>query len=223
MAAEEHKSDKYRTILAAAAEAFNADGYSATTMDEVSRRAGVSKGSIYNYFQNKEDLFRQIFSEAVGPDYHVVENLVDQDLSPTEKIDRLLERWYSRLDNYKQIGALVLEFWAASARRNRPGRTSKTLDKTHAEMKEHIAKIIEQGIRSGEFRSEISPTTAAALLMGMLNGIIVQIILDLGVDVNEELAASIKRAVRMALSARGNIAGNSNNKNEMHGGSIRHE
>ncbi len=198
---EDTKSEKYRTILAAAADVFNAEGYSTTTMDAVARRAGVSKGSIYNYFRSKDDLFRRIFSDAVEPDRQMVRQLVRQDLSPMEKIDRLLERWYSRLENYKQIGALVLEFWAAAARRNRPGRTGGTLDETYAEMKWYVAEIIQQGVRKGMFRTEISPTTAAAILMGMLNGIIVQVILDFGVEVNDELSAAVRRAVRTALAA----------------------
>lgn len=43
-------------ILQAAAEAFDARGFEAARMDDIARRAGVSKGTLYNYFENKDEL-----------------------------------------------------------------------------------------------------------------------------------------------------------------------
>ncbi|WP_339872714.1 TetR/AcrR family transcriptional regulator [uncultured Brevundimonas sp.] len=53
-------------ILAAALEVFAARGYAATRLEDVARRAGVSKGALYLYFETKEDLFRAVVETAVG-------------------------------------------------------------------------------------------------------------------------------------------------------------
>ena len=53
-------------ILAAAEKVFEANGYAAATIDAVAAAAGVAKGSIYNYFKSKQDLFTQLFSELIA-------------------------------------------------------------------------------------------------------------------------------------------------------------
>lgn len=53
-------------ILAAALEVFGARGYAATRLEDVARRAGVSKGALYLYFETKEDLFRAVVGTAIG-------------------------------------------------------------------------------------------------------------------------------------------------------------
>jgi len=52
-------------ILAAAFEEFKLRGYAATRLEDVAKRAGVSKGTIYIYFQNKEELFRAALEDAL--------------------------------------------------------------------------------------------------------------------------------------------------------------
>ena len=65
MSPAEQPAAKHDAILAAAEKVFNGSGYAATTMEMVAVEAGISKGSLYNYFQSKEDLFKQVFANAV--------------------------------------------------------------------------------------------------------------------------------------------------------------
>jgi AcrR family transcriptional regulator len=48
-------------LIAVARELFGADGYTATLLDEVVRRAGVTKGALYHHFESKRDLFEAVF------------------------------------------------------------------------------------------------------------------------------------------------------------------
>src|SRR6266550_2802235 len=52
--------DRPREICAAALEVFAEKGFAAARLDEIARRAGVSKGTLYLYFKDKEDLFRAV-------------------------------------------------------------------------------------------------------------------------------------------------------------------
>lgn len=54
-------------ILAAALEVFAERGFQAARLEEVARRAGVSKGALYLYFETKADLFRAVVTEAISP------------------------------------------------------------------------------------------------------------------------------------------------------------
>jgi AcrR family transcriptional regulator len=61
----------------AALEVFADHGFAAARLDDVARRAGVAKGSIYRYFSTKEELFRAVVRSAVVPNVEAVRDLAD--------------------------------------------------------------------------------------------------------------------------------------------------
>lgn len=64
----QHASDQKRSaILAAALEVFAAEGFAAARLDDVAARAGVAKGTIYLFFEDKEDLFEQLLVSSISP------------------------------------------------------------------------------------------------------------------------------------------------------------
>jgi AcrR family transcriptional regulator len=61
------RGERRDAIIAAALEEFSARGFAATRLDDVARRAGVAKGTIYLYFSDKESLFQEIVRAMVSP------------------------------------------------------------------------------------------------------------------------------------------------------------
>src|SRR3954453_16024242 len=61
------QGERREAILAAALEEFSASGFAATRLDDVARRAGVAKGTIYLYFRDKESLFQELVRSMLGP------------------------------------------------------------------------------------------------------------------------------------------------------------
>src|SRR3954451_16919658 len=68
-------------ILAAALEEFSASGFAATRLDDIARRAGVAKGTIYLYFRDKESLFQELVRAMLGPLVGAIEAAPMADLS----------------------------------------------------------------------------------------------------------------------------------------------
>jgi AcrR family transcriptional regulator len=66
-------ADRPAEIVAAALEVFAAYGFQAARLEEVAKRAGVSKGALYLYFETKADLFRAVVTDAVSPNLARVE------------------------------------------------------------------------------------------------------------------------------------------------------
>lgn len=60
-------SERRQAILAAGLDEFTAKGFAATRLDDVAKRAGVAKGTIYLHFKDKESLFREMVTAALGP------------------------------------------------------------------------------------------------------------------------------------------------------------
>ena len=196
-----HTATRRAEILSAAERIFDAHGYAATTMDAVAGAAGISKGSLYNYFSNKQDLFKQVFVEAVSGDEQQIERLTVERLPATRKLERLLDVWSSRLNHYKRIGRLVLEFWATAAREGRDGEFAGWFSEQNARWQARIEGIVTQGIEAGEFRAELDPSIAAALIHAMIDGITIQVITGSDLRTDEEFFAGLKRAILIALTA----------------------
>jgi AcrR family transcriptional regulator len=79
------KEDRPQEITEAALAAFAEKGYAATRVDEVARRAGVSKGLLYLYFKTKEDLFKAVVRSFVVPKIDELTAVVESsDLSSEE-------------------------------------------------------------------------------------------------------------------------------------------
>src|ERR1700739_4507230 len=75
---ERRKDARPQELLAAALDLFVERGYAATRLDDIATRAGVSKGTLYLYFTNKEDLFKAVVREHLLPVLGEFEQTIDQ-------------------------------------------------------------------------------------------------------------------------------------------------
>src|ERR1700756_3627567 len=66
LAREARREDRRYAILDVARECFVAEGYGATSMSTIAARLGGSKGTLYNYFRSKEELFAAFMTDACG-------------------------------------------------------------------------------------------------------------------------------------------------------------
>ena len=78
-------------ILAAALEEFSARGFATARLDDVARRAGVAKGTIYLYFRDKETLFQELVRAELSPVVKALEAAPMTDLPMRVVAERLIE------------------------------------------------------------------------------------------------------------------------------------
>ena len=76
----DRKTERRDAILAAAIEEFSASGFAATRLDDVAKRAGIAKGTIYLYFRDKESLFLELVRTMLGPLVGAIEKAPMADL-----------------------------------------------------------------------------------------------------------------------------------------------
>jgi AcrR family transcriptional regulator len=77
---EARSAARREAILSAALDEFSASGFAATRLDDVARRAGVAKGTIYLYFRDKESLFQELIRTMLTPLVGTIEALGKADL-----------------------------------------------------------------------------------------------------------------------------------------------
>jgi AcrR family transcriptional regulator len=202
MTTEKNLEGRRHDILAAARISFETNGYAATTMDEVAGRAGVSKGSIYNYFSSKHDLFSQLFSDyctASGADF---DRMVSQPIGAAEKLNNMLDNFANLLGQHRRFGSLVLEYWAAATRQLHRNEFSQWFKQTHGQWQQKLAAVIAEGISEREFRDGFDPEIAASIILAIFNGIVIQAILDPSMKIDDPFLTALKRAIVTALAAK---------------------
>src|SRR2546428_7740214 len=91
------KDARPEEIISAALEVFTDRGFAATKLEEVARRAGVTKGTIYLYFENKEALFKALIRQTIVPVIAQGEELAKSFTGSARDLFERLVREYWRL------------------------------------------------------------------------------------------------------------------------------
>ena len=108
-----NKEEKRRAIALASRELLLEHGIKNITIAKIAECAGVGKGTIYEYFTNKEDIVFEIISVFIAEHEKELHALIDEDISTKEKIRRSLSMLYSTTEYEKQL-SIYREFLAIS-------------------------------------------------------------------------------------------------------------
>lgn len=162
---QRRKAERPGEIIDAALELFVAKGYMATRLDEVAQRAGVSKGTLYLYFENKEAMFKAVVETLVLPEIERTEQQIGLfDGSASELIRQLIKHWWNAVGESRLSGLPKLIMAEAN---NFPELASFFVEHVIGRVRRVIAQVISRGIEAGEFRP-CDPEYAARLLLAPL-------------------------------------------------------
>ena len=104
-------------LTAAALELFVEKGFAATRLEDVAARAGVSKGTLYLYFDSKESLFRAVIEEGMVASLSAAEQLLSEYQGPADELLRqLLFGWWEQIGGTRLAG--IPKLMVAEANKN---------------------------------------------------------------------------------------------------------
>jgi AcrR family transcriptional regulator len=162
--------DRPREICAAALEVFAEKGFAAAKLDEIARRAGVSKGTLYLYFEDKEQLFRAVVRNTVVPNVENLRAALTQTDLPFADLIRLFLTQFVGIADRVPVGAVAK--MVISESRNFPELAKVWHDEVVSKALGTITALIELAQARGEVRTG-DPRLHAFTLMGpILMGII---------------------------------------------------
>lgn len=162
--------DRPREICTAALEVFSEKGFAAAKLDEIARRAGVSKGTLYLYFKDKEDLFRAVVRDTVAPNIDMVRAMVEGSDLPFADIIRMFLPRFAALTSEVRVGAVAKMVIGES--RNFPELAKVWHDEVVSKALGLIAGLIERAQEKGEVRAGDSRLHAFTLMGPMLMGLL---------------------------------------------------
>jgi AcrR family transcriptional regulator len=150
------KADRPKEILEAAFEEFSRNGYAATTLDQVAVRAGVTKGTIYVYFENKEHLFismvRELTKQTMDP---VLEMFERHEGSTADLLREQFSLIYRHIVEDGRRREVVRMLIAESP------RFPELADRYHDEIHRPCIELLQRAIQRGIDRGEIRPSAVA--------------------------------------------------------------
>ena len=166
---ERRKEARPAEIVAAALQLFSDRGFAATRLDDVATVAGVSKGTVYLYFESKEQLFEAVVREAVAPNIARAEALVDAFEGPTPDLLRALFTFVGEVLETPLTGVMKL---IVAESGNFPQLARMYADLVLRRAFALMRRILERGVARGEFRpldpdATVPLVVAPILLLGM--------------------------------------------------------
>lgn len=167
---QRRKEDRPAEITEAAFQAFAEHGYAETPVDEVARRAGVSKGLLYLYFKTKEELFRAVIRSAVVPRVDALKAAIaDTDLSAEEFLRGPFLTFIKKLPDSPV--RVVVRLMLAEGRKH-PDLTRYYCEQVISGGLAALGELVSRGVRQGEFREtglgEFPQLLLAPALLSML-------------------------------------------------------
>ncbi|MGI9225635.1 MAG: TetR/AcrR family transcriptional regulator [Woeseiaceae bacterium] len=168
------KEDRPQEITEAAFAAFAEKGYAATRVDEVARRAGVSKGLLYLYFKTKEELFKAVVRSVVMPRVDALEEELDRSDLTAEAFIR-----GPVLDFMKRVPgspvSVVIRLMIAEAPKH-PDLVEFYWENVASRGLGALQRIIERGVDNGEFRhsavNDLPQLLLAPVMMSVVWGLV---------------------------------------------------
>ncbi|MFI5182554.1 MAG: TetR/AcrR family transcriptional regulator [Thermoanaerobaculia bacterium] len=156
-------------ILVAAGRCIARDGYRGTSVDEIVREAGLSKGAFYWYFKSKSDVLESLWKERWRA-YSA--ELRGSELPPSgyrELLAGITERILRVHAVKRGESPVTVEFWAMA---NQDRRMKRIQAESFRRTREAIGRIVEAGIRRGEIRRDVDVRGLASQIQALYNGLI---------------------------------------------------
>lgn len=156
---------------------FAREGYYRAKMEAVAEEAGIGKGTVYEYFKSKTDLFLALHGHMLSE----LKDFYTKELSGLQQPAAMLERFiavaFQTFRLWEPFFLVFFDFWAEGGRGEQQALLQTRLRDAYAVSRADIAAIIAAGVKDGSFRCE-NPLLAASSILATLDGLVLQWLCD---------------------------------------------
>lgn len=157
---EEIRERKKEQIRKAGLRAFSREGYHITTISKIAKIAGISKGLIYNYYESKEDLLKDILRKGLEELGEMIDPDHDGKITPTE-IRGLIEQTFDSLSTRPEYWKLYFSVLLQPA----------VTEKIQPEINQVYDSFLEMAVRYFQDSGSDDPEAEALILGSILDGV----------------------------------------------------
>ena len=166
----EREAQRRLGLLKAAFREVAEKGFADVTLDDIARRAGVSKGVTLYYFSSKEDLFRRLFAWLVDSVHARMRDAVSSVATPAEKVHELVAITFPSPSKNRAFFRAFVDFCGLAARRD---AFRDVMERFYRGCREIDGEIVRDGMRRGDF-AVTDPDAAASTVRAIFDGLMMQ-------------------------------------------------
>lgn len=192
------REETERKIIQAALELFVRNGYHGTSIDEIMKKVGLSKGALYAHFSSKGELLLRIIEEfRVRYIDEMIKTVNDYMGNAVEKLHRTFS-FSSRFAYEHQNLCVFLTFLTTELKADVDFEPA--LKNVYRDYQNFISQLIRQGIKQGFLRKDLDPDLAALSFMALHDGVLHQWVLNRSHIDGEQYAKTFRRIFLDGLS-----------------------
>ena len=152
-------------LLAVVVAEFNARGYDATSMEDLSRATGLTKSSVYHHVAGKEELLRLAVARALDALFEVLDEAAGSSGSAVDRLEHVVRRSVDVLAEELPYVTLLLRV------RGNTGAERWALERRR-EVDRRLSALVQDAIDAGEVRGDLDPRLVTRLLFGAVNSVV---------------------------------------------------
>jgi AcrR family transcriptional regulator len=184
--------DKRRQLLDAAVRVFARKGFHASRVGDIAEEAGVAHGLLYHYFESKDQVLEAVFHENWSVLLARIASVEETDEPAADQLRHIativLRTWLHLPD---VVTVVIREFGRSPELAERLGELTQPIDA--------IQRVIERGVARGEFRRDVDPRFAAAVVYGSIDELLTAWVLGRLPAEEEDVAAAERTLLEVSL------------------------
>lgn len=189
------KETKKQQIVKAAISVFAQKGFNNAKMIDIAKAAAIGKGTIYEYFRSKDEVFLAAFNSFKQETDTEIAKRIFLLTNPKEKLAVFIQASFEVYLKSADFVEIVFDFWAEGIRER---HQQIDLKQIYDEYRKYIVSILEEGIHAGVFR-KMNSNLVASTIFGAMDGLMLQWILNKQefpiIEAGKELTKTILRGI----------------------------
>jgi AcrR family transcriptional regulator len=153
------------SLLEVAVQVFNEQGYEATSMEDLSRRLGITKSAIYHHVESKEQLLRMALDRALEGLFALLARVRSEQAPAIVRLEALVRGSVALLVDRLPYVTLLLRVRGNTALEHHALERRRAFDRA-------VAELVKQAEADGDIRPDVDPALTARLVFGMVNSIV---------------------------------------------------
>jgi len=192
------REERRQALAAAAAEVFAEKGFAGARIVDVAERAGVGKGTVYEYFRSKEELFFAVFEQMRRGIHARIDAEMDRDAPAVERLASLVRSLVAEAVAQADLYGVTFELWSGCSHEVYGERLREEFADLYRDFRGHLAGLVREGQADGRLNPSLDPDGLAAAIVGAVDALGLQHWIDRSVDV-EAAAETFVEALRIGI------------------------
>ncbi len=169
---KKEKEQRKMAILKASQQLFFKKGYQSVSVESIARKAQISKGTVYLYFNSKEEIYAEILLNDIEEFNDKVSDIVDEGRGAAEMLRKFSDVYVDFFLNDRELFRIMMSFMLRADHLNFSEELNKHMIRTTNKSVEVVDRALEHGFETGEFCNRKDLMKGRNVVWGLLNGVI---------------------------------------------------